>query len=64
MKISFWKKSKNNEDEVAILRSSVMGQGADTAYQKRAEEIESLRKYDRGEKNIIAPDIRNLVRNL
>jgi hypothetical protein len=31
------------------------------AYQRRIKDIESLRQYDRGEKEIHAPDIRNIV---
>ena len=34
------------------------------AFQKRSKEIESLRQYDRGEKQIYAPDIRTLVRGI
>ena len=34
------------------------------AFLRRAKEIESLRKHDRGEKTIHAPDIRTLVRGV
>lgn len=34
------------------------------AFKRRAKEIESLRKYDRGEKKIDAPALRDFVQNL
>lgn len=61
--LKFWKKNKNT-DQTAVLRQKVTKQSISNAYNKRSTEIESLRKYDRGEKTINAPDIRAAVRSL
>lgn len=61
-----WKlaiKSKK-EKEVETLREKVTQSSIMSAYKTREKEIESLRKYDRGEKTIIAPDIRALVQSI
>jgi len=34
------------------------------AYQRRKKEIDSLRQYDRGEKNIDAPNLKSTVPNV
>lgn len=50
--------------EIKQLRTSAQNGAIQTAYERRAKEIESLRQYDRGEKHIIAPDLRTLVRDV
>ncbi len=56
MKFVFpWKNKK--QKEIIKLRDSVTGELIESAYNNRKKEIESLRKYDRGEKQIIAPDL-------
>ncbi len=60
MKILGWTKKDKKLKEKTISRSVVTGQFIESAYSRRAKEIESLRKYDRGEKEIIPSNIRDL----
>ena len=60
MKVFGWIKKDKKLQEKTISRSSVTGEVIDSAYSRRAKEIESLRKYDRGEKEITPSNIRNL----
>ena len=50
--------------EANVLRKAIENGAFDIAYKNRIKDIESLRKYDRGEKEIIAPDIKNIMRTL
>ncbi len=61
MSLFFWKK---NNTEAEDLRRNSKGDFVESVFKKVSLEIESLRKYDRGEKKIDAPNIRNLVRNI
>jgi hypothetical protein len=61
MKLLFWKKPNKDAE---VLRGAMTDAFVNAAYSKRAKEIESLRKYDQGEKQIIAPDIRTIVRGI
>ena len=56
----FAKRSKSTKDIVSAVSHVVIH----NAYRRREKEIESLRQYDRGEKQIYAPDIRTLVRGV
>ncbi len=53
-----------NTRETSKLVAAVDKPLIERAFLRRAKEIESLRKYDRGEKTIHAPDIRALVRGV
>jgi len=64
MKFPFRNNRERAEDEENLLKDSVTDASVEAAYLKRKAEIDSLRQYDRGEKKIIAPDIRTLVRSL
>jgi hypothetical protein len=51
--------------EANYVVSSVKNQGVvSDAYRSVEREIDSLRKYDRGEKKIDAPDLRSAVRDI
>jgi hypothetical protein len=54
-------KNKSTSDTLdeAVSRSSILG-----AFEDRKEEIESLKKYDRGEKEITPPRLKTLSRGL
>lgn len=53
-----------NARETSKLVAAVDKPLIERAFLRRAKEIESLRKHDRGEKTIHAPDIRTLVRGV
>ncbi len=53
-----------NTRETSKLVAAVDKPLIERAFLRRAKEIESLRKHDRGEKTIHAPDIRTLVRGV
>ncbi len=63
MKLFSWFAKKNTE-ETKLIRNKVDASFIDASFKKVSKEIESLRKYDRGEKEIHAPNLRNLVRDL
>lgn len=50
--------------EVKRLSAAATPAAIQAAYSRRKKEIESLRQYDRGEKKIVAPDLRTLVRRV
>jgi len=50
--------------EVRRIDTSVTPDAIERAYNKRKDEITSLRQYDRGEKHIDAPNLRDLVQSL
>jgi hypothetical protein len=54
----------SNTRETSKLVAAVDKPLIERAFLRRAKEIESLRKHDRGEKTIHAPDIRTLVRGV
>ncbi len=54
----------DGEKETRHVVSSVDQRVISSAYQSLISEIDSLRKYDRGEKQIDAPDLRTAVRRL
>lgn len=64
MKIFNWVLNKNNKEESKLIRQKVDGAFINASLNKVSKEIESLRKYDKGEKEIHAPNLRDLVRNL
>lgn len=54
---------KRNKD-VTTFRENVSDELILNAYKTREKEIESLRKYDRGEKTITPSNLREVVQNL
>ena len=60
MKIFGWSIKNTKNDEQEVLHQLVTGEFIDSAYSRRSNEIESLRKYDRGEKTITPPNLRSL----
>ena len=54
----------NNQKDVETLREKVTPSSIASAYEIRFKEIESLRKYDRGEKTITPSNLKNIVRSL
>ena len=54
----------DNTRETSKLFAAVDRPLIERAFLRRAKEIESLRKHDRGEKTIHAPDIRTIVRGV
>lgn len=65
MKIFGWSLKKNTDAKKnEISRSADTGKFIDSAYSRRSKEIESLRKYDRGEKEIAPSNIRGLSRSV
>ena len=60
MKIFGWTIKNKKLKEKAVSSSDITGDTIESAYSRRAKEIESLRKYDRGEKEITPSNIRNL----
>lgn len=60
MKISWNIFTKKAKDPVMTIDKAVI----DASYRKVAKEIESLRKYDRGEKEIDAPNLGTIMRDL
>ena len=50
--------------ESKIVREAVNSALIADVYRQREQEIESLRQYDRGEKVIHAPNLRDIVRSL
>ena len=59
-----WFKKPSKSDDTRKLVASVTPEAISSAYKARYKEIESLRKYDRGEKDIIAPNLRDIVRGV
>lgn len=53
---------RNNSSKV--LGEKVSTKAISGAYETRKKEIESLRKYDRGEKEIIAPRLETLSKGV
>lgn len=53
--------SKNNNLAITSFRYNFSKEVFINAYKKREKEIESLRKYDRGEKIIIPINIKNIT---
>ena len=66
MKIFGWttKKDKRKDDEQKVLGDTVTSVFVDSAFSRRSEEIESLRKYDRGEKEITPPNLRTISKGI
>lgn len=58
LKLFSWKK------ESKTIKEQVTPEVISSAYNKRSTEIESLRKYDRGEKTITPRNLESLVRSL
>jgi hypothetical protein len=55
---------KSNKNDSKTLREKVTPEAIAGAYKSRYKEIESLRKYDRGEKTITPLDLNTIVRSL
>ena len=49
---------------VVALRNNISDKVISNAYKTREKEIESLRKYDRGEKTITPSNLTNIVRGI
>ena len=64
MRIFGWIKKNKNTVKEEVLQSSDTGKLIDSSYSRRSKEIESLRKYDRGEKEITPSDLRSLSRGI
>ena len=62
--LAFLKSLFLNRSEVEKLVASVNTEVINAAYRNLKYEIESLRQYDRGEKNIDAPNLGATVRDL
>ena len=60
--LKLFKKRNNTKDKT--LNRQVSEEVIDRAYKIRKEEIESLRKYDKGEKTITPSNLRNIVRSI
>ena len=54
---------KRNKD-ISTFRENISDELISNAYKTREKEIESLRKYDRGEKTITPSNLRNTVQNI
>ena len=57
---NFFKRNK----KVSALKENVSDELISNAYKVREKEIESLRKYDRGEKTITPSNLRKVVQSL
>lgn len=64
MKIFGWTKKDKNTTGNIISKEAEMGLFIDSAYSRRSKEIESLRKYDRGEKEITPSNVRSLANQI
>lgn len=64
MKIFGWTKKDKNINNDITAKKAEMGLFIDSAYSRRSKEIESLRKYDRGEKEITPSNVRGLSRSI
>ncbi|HEY4486250.1 MAG TPA: hypothetical protein VJB70_00765 [Candidatus Paceibacterota bacterium] len=62
MKFFNWLLGRNNETKKVI--SSVDEKVIDSAYNRRVKDIDSLRQYDRGEKEIYAPNLKNTLQGV
>jgi len=64
---TMWRMMKNlfkRNNETNFVVTSVDKKSISKAYWSVERELESLRKYDNGEKKINAPDLRTTVRNV
>jgi hypothetical protein len=61
-KVSGWFADKG--DDAKVISARVTRDAISGAYKTRKDDIDSLRRYDRGEKTIDAPDLGNLVQRL
>jgi hypothetical protein len=59
-----WRSKTNTEKDEKILVSKVTSDLVASAFERRKDEIESLRKYDRGEKTITPSDLKTVSRGL
>ncbi|MDQ5950005.1 MAG: hypothetical protein QG563_512 [Patescibacteria group bacterium] len=59
MKFNFLKLKKNTELET--LKNNVTKESINRAFKNRSVEIDSLKKYDRGEKKITPRDLKSIV---
>ena len=59
-----WRSKTNTEKDEKILVSKVTSDLVASAFERRKDEIESLRKYDRGEKTITPSDPKTVSRGL
>ena len=55
---------KKSPDETGKIVDSINSKVLSDSYIAIEDELNSLRLYDKGEKEIHAPDIKNIVRNL
>lgn len=58
--IRFFNRNKNSN----ALGNKITKEAISGAYKNRLKEIESLRKYDRGEKTITPVDLKTVVRSI
>jgi hypothetical protein len=64
---SMWRIVKNlfkSNNETCFVVDNVDKIAISKAYKSVEQDIESLRKYDNGEKTINAPDLKTVVRNV
>ncbi len=61
---SFIPKFFSKDNETTLLTSSVNEDVISDAYKSVEKEIESLQKYDKGEKEINAPDLKSTLRSV
>ncbi len=54
----------SGSNETSIVVSSATEKVLSDAYSSVEKEIESLKQYDRGEKDIHAPDLRSALRSI
>jgi|GEM_PF-2968607 len=64
MRIFGWAKKDKKIREKNISKSDVTPDTLDASFNRRAEEIESLRKYDRGEKEITPSNLGDLSQHV
>ncbi len=62
--LNIFKILSKNSTSTKVLREKVTPEAIESAYKNRYKEIESLRKYDRGEKKITPSNLKNIVHSL
>ena len=60
----WFRKNNNLKSDTETLQENVTRASILSAYKTREKEIESLRKYDRGEKKITPSNLKDIVQNI
>ena len=55
-----WHKFTKKDEKTPIVNREVI----ERAYKRRSKDIDSLREYDRGEKEIHAPNFRDIISSI